>query len=328
MTYQQFYDTIVEPSGYDAPCSIRPPGIGKVHAQLLNGDAYEKLCRRVWKANSNVLWGKLHALVSPTAVLDSTIAVGQCKRVTYESSGQMIIVPLKEFHASFMRCCRLLYENPRPVICYAAFFIGNLAPALHQKVEAKFQDHIGHQTMTNEVKFEMMNQAYAIALQCERDIAVTADIVWQMAISSMTAFVQQHTVGAASIASALTSLASPTSGLAVKLVIPGAVAAVSQAEQFLEERHCHSCNRPMGKNTAKGEYRGMYWSKCPNAGDKAAMERDKVQEANFKAWKERHGPKRDKKKKKKSFKSRVKKKIWQPPIKGKQARGQPSRRRP
>ena len=118
MTYQQFYDAIVEPLGYDTLCSIWPPGIGEVHAQLLNEDAYEKLCRRIWKADSNVLWDKLHTLVCPTAVLDPTIAVRQCKQVIYDASGQMIIVPLKEFHASFMRCCQMLYENRRPVICY------------------------------------------------------------------------------------------------------------------------------------------------------------------------------------------------------------------
>ena len=77
--------------------------------------------------------------------------------------------------------------------------------------------------------------------------------------------------------------------------------AVSQAEQFLGERRCHSCNRPMGKDAAKGECRGMYWSKCPDTGDKAAIERAKVREAEFKEWKEKHEHKRDKKKK--SFKS-------------------------
>ena len=51
----------------------------------------------------------------------------------------------------------------------------------------------------------------------------------------------------------------------------------------------------------------MYWSKCPNAGNKAAMERAKVREAEFKEWKEKHGHKWDKKKT--SFKSRVAKKI-------------------
>ena len=108
MTYQQFYYAIVAPPGYDTPCSIRPPDIGEVHAQLLNEDAYEKLCRRVWKASSDGLLAKLHTLICPTAVLDPATAVRQCKQVTYDASGQMIIVPLKIFHASFMRCCQLL----------------------------------------------------------------------------------------------------------------------------------------------------------------------------------------------------------------------------
>ena len=86
-------------------------------------------------------------------------------------------LPLKEFYAYFMCCCQLLYESSTPAIPHAAFFIQNLAPALRQKDEAKFQDYIGPQVMTNEVQFEMMNRVYAIALQCERDIAVTADIV-------------------------------------------------------------------------------------------------------------------------------------------------------
>ena len=121
----------------------------------------------MWKASSDGLLAKLHTLICPTAVLDPATAVRQCKQVTYDASGQMIIVPLKIFHASFMRCCQLLYENPRPIICYTAFFVGNLTPALRQKVKAKFQEHIGPQTMTNKVQFSMMNKAYAGALQCE-----------------------------------------------------------------------------------------------------------------------------------------------------------------
>ena len=78
-TYQQFYDVIVKPSGYHTACSIRPPGINRVHAQILNGDAHNKLCRRMWKIDSEALWDKLHALVCPTAVLDPTISARQCK---------------------------------------------------------------------------------------------------------------------------------------------------------------------------------------------------------------------------------------------------------
>ena len=134
---------------------------------------------------------------------------------------------------------------------------------------------------------------------------MTVDSVRQTAVSSMTAFMQQYTGGTASVASALTSLASPMASpmaaSSAKSTSPGAVVAVSQTEQFPGERHCHSCNWPMGKDAGKGECRGMYWSKCPNAGDKAAMERAKVREAEFKEWKEKHEHKRDKKKK--SFKS-------------------------
>ena len=97
----------------------------------------------------------------------------------------------------------------------------------------------------------------------------------------MKAFVQQHTGGAASVTSALTSLASPTSGSAAKPTSPGAVVTVSQAKQFLGDQRCHSCNRPMGKDAAKGECCGMYWSKCPNAGNKTAIERAKMREADF-----------------------------------------------
>ena len=81
------------------------------------------------------------------------------------------------------------------------FLIRILAPALRQKVEAKFQDHIEPQVMTNEVQFEMMNRVYATALQCERDITVTADTVQQTAVSSMSSFVHQHAGSAMSVAS-------------------------------------------------------------------------------------------------------------------------------
>ena len=46
MTPEKFANLIVEPSGHDTPCSIRPPGYGEVRAQLNNVDEYKKLCRR------------------------------------------------------------------------------------------------------------------------------------------------------------------------------------------------------------------------------------------------------------------------------------------
>ena len=63
----------------------------------------------------------------------------------------------------------------------------------------------------------------------------------------------------------------------------------------------------MGRDAAKDECREMNWSKCPNHGNKAAMERVKVSETKFRVWKERSGAKRDKKKK--SAKARVDKRI-------------------
>ena len=68
---------------------------------------------------------------------------------------------------------------------------------MRQKVESSgFTDHIGPQVMTNEVQFDLMNRAADAASRCEREIAVTADIVRQTAVSSMATLVQHHTSGA------------------------------------------------------------------------------------------------------------------------------------
>ena len=223
-------------------------------------------------------------------------------QVYQDASGHVQTLSLDEYTSAFMRSGQMLYEDPVPVICYAAFFIQNLAPALRSKVEAVFQEHIGPQVMTNEVQFDLMNRATAAAVQCEREIAVTADIVRQTAVSSMTAVIKQHGGSGASYASALTSTSSG-SPAAAPLVL------ASQAESFMNERRCFACNRPMGRDASKGQCRGMRSSNCPMKDDPAAMEKAKVREAEFKAWKAKNPGTRGAKKKKGSFKERINRKV-------------------
>ena len=55
----------------------------------------------------------------------------------------------------------------------------------------------------------------------------------------------------------------------------------------------------------------MYLDKCPNHNDATAIERAKVREAEFKAWKAKNQPTRapQRERKKTSFKDRVNKKV-------------------
>ena len=196
------------------------------------------------------IWDKLHALVCPTAVLGPIISVRQCKQTTYDTSGQdqEITLPLKEFYACFMHCCQLLYESPTPAIPYAMFLIRILAPTLRQKVEAKFQDHIGPQVMTNKVQFEMMNRAYATALQCERDIAIPANIVQQTAVSSMTSFVHQHAGNAVSVASAD--------------VLTAAYIQLDDQPRWPRRRGSGQSSREVPRGAALPQLQAAYWPGC------------------------------------------------------------------
>ena len=87
--------------------------------------------------------------------------------------------------------------------------------------------------MTNEVQFDLMNWGTAAAVKCKRKISVTADIVRQTTVSSMTALVKQQGGSGASFVSALTSTLSGSGGA-------GPLVLASQAETFMGKCQCFS----------------------------------------------------------------------------------------
>ena len=136
-----------------------------------------------------------------------------------------------------------------------------------------------------------------------------ADVVQQSAIGNMTAMAAMFRgiKGGASVASALTSVATNASSLTSTTLPPVIVA--SQAEKFLNKRRCFVCNRKLGRDKSKDEYKGMRDPTCPLRNDPAAVERRKVKETEFKAWKAANPDSRKPRKKKESNKTRTDRQI-------------------
>ena len=77
----------------------------------------------------------------------------------------------------------------------------------------------------------------------------------------------------------------------------------------MDKRQCFNCNRPLGCNAAAEQCRGMRPDTCPKKDNEAALEKGKIREAEFKAWKAKNPGPCGTKKKKGSFKDRINKKV-------------------
>ena len=152
--------------------------------------------------------------------------------------------------------------------------------------------------MTNVAQMDLLDRAMN-AIHCvNKNIGVMADVVQQSAIGNMTAMATMFRgiKGGASVASALTSVATNASSLTSTTLPP--VIVTSQAEKFLNKRHCFVCNRKLGRDKSKDECRGIRDPTCPLKGDPAVVERGKFKEAEFKAWKSANPDSRKPRKKK------------------------------